>query len=57
MKVRWWVSFLDQREVRKAIRDRYANGKNVLNTFSYTGAFSVFAAVGGADENNECGSG
>lgn len=40
--------FLDQREVRKAIRDRYANGKNVLNTFSYTGAFSVFAALGGA---------
>jgi len=40
--------FLDQREVRKAIRDRYANGKHVLNTFSYTGAFSVFAALGGA---------
>ena len=40
--------FLDQREVRKAIRDRYAKGKTVLNTFSYTGAFSVFAAVGGA---------
>ena len=40
--------FLDQREVRKAIRNHYAKGKNVLNTFSYTGAFSVFAAVGGA---------
>lgn len=40
--------FLDQREVRKRIRDRYAKGKNVLNTFSYTGAFSVFAALGGA---------
>ncbi len=40
--------FLDQREVRKAIRDRYAAGKYVLNTFSYTGAFSVFAALGGA---------
>ena len=40
--------FLDQREVRKAIRDRYAKGKTVLNTFSYTGAFSVFAALGGA---------
>ncbi|KIL49588.1 class I SAM-dependent rRNA methyltransferase [Jeotgalibacillus soli] len=40
--------FLDQRDVRKAIRDRYAEGKNVLNTFSYTGAFSVFAALGGA---------
>ncbi|WP_210364254.1 class I SAM-dependent rRNA methyltransferase [Bacillus sp. REN3] len=40
--------FLDQRDVRKTIRDAYAEGKNVLNTFSYTGAFSVFAAVGGA---------
>lgn len=40
--------FLDQRDVRKTIRDRYAKGKNVLNTFSYTGAFSVFAAAGGA---------
>ncbi|MBG9453264.1 50S rRNA methyltransferase [Lysinibacillus sphaericus] len=40
--------FLDQREVRLAIRDRYAEGKNMLNTFSYTGAFSVAAALGGA---------
>jgi 23S rRNA (cytosine1962-C5)-methyltransferase len=40
--------FLDQREVRKTIRDKYAKGKTVLNTFSYTGAFSVFAALGGA---------
>lgn len=40
--------FLDQREVRKTIRDKYAKGKTVLNTFSYTGAFSVFAACGGA---------
>jgi 23S rRNA (cytosine1962-C5)-methyltransferase len=40
--------FLDQRDVRKKIRDAYADGKNVLNTFSYTGAFSVFAALGGA---------
>lgn len=40
--------FLDQREVRKTIRDKYAKGKNVLNTFSYTGAFSVAAALGGA---------
>ncbi|MFC3041709.1 class I SAM-dependent rRNA methyltransferase [Virgibacillus xinjiangensis] len=40
--------FLDQREVRKAIRDTYATGRNVLNTFSYTGAFSVAAALGGA---------
>jgi 23S rRNA (cytosine1962-C5)-methyltransferase len=40
--------FLDQREVRKTIRDKYASGSNMLNTFSYTGAFSVFAALGGA---------
>ncbi|MEC5425464.1 class I SAM-dependent rRNA methyltransferase [Virgibacillus sp. C22-A2] len=42
--------FLDQRNVRKAIRDKYAEGKNVLNTFSYTGAFSVAAALGGAEK-------
>ncbi|WP_461206304.1 class I SAM-dependent rRNA methyltransferase [Clostridium sp. DL1XJH146] len=40
--------FLDQREVRKAIRNRYSKNKRVLNTFSYTGAFSMFAAKGGA---------
>ncbi|WP_163971458.1 class I SAM-dependent rRNA methyltransferase [Oceanobacillus halotolerans] len=40
--------FLDQRDVRKAIRDRYAIDKNALNTFSYTGAFSVAAALGGS---------
>ena len=40
--------FLDQRDVRKRIRDKYAEGRTVLNTFSYTGAFSVFAALGGA---------
>ncbi|WP_102272962.1 class I SAM-dependent rRNA methyltransferase [Cytobacillus massiliigabonensis] len=40
--------FLDQRDVRKIIRDKYAEGKTVLNTFSYTGAFSVAAALGGA---------
>ncbi|WP_373001953.1 class I SAM-dependent rRNA methyltransferase [Sulfurimonas sp.] len=40
--------FLDQKDVRKTIRDTYAKGKTVLNTFSYTGAFSVFAALGGA---------
>ncbi|QAS54436.1 class I SAM-dependent rRNA methyltransferase [Halobacillus litoralis] len=42
--------FLDQRNVRKALRDRYSEGKTVLNTFSYTGAFSVSAALGGATE-------
>ncbi|WP_459499202.1 class I SAM-dependent rRNA methyltransferase [Bacillus sp. C1] len=40
--------FLDQRNVRKQIRDTYAKGRTVLNMFSYTGAFSVFAALGGA---------
>ena len=42
--------FLDQRDVRKTIRDKYAKGKTVLNTFSYTGAFSIFAALGGASK-------
>ena len=40
--------FLDQRDVRRTIRDKYAKGKTVLNTFSYTGAFSIFAALGGS---------
>ncbi len=40
--------FLDQRDVRRAIRDHYAKDMNMLNTFSYTGAFSVAAALGGA---------
>lgn len=40
--------FLDQRHVRKTIRDKYAAGRTVLNTFSYTGAFSAAAALGGA---------
>lgn len=40
--------FPDQRDVRRAIRDKYAKGKHVLNTFSYTGAFSVAAALGGS---------
>lgn len=40
--------FLDQRDVRKVIRDKYSDGRQVLNTFSYTGAFSVAAALGGA---------
>ncbi len=40
--------FLDQKDVRKTIRDKYAKGKSILNTFSYTGAFSVAAALGGS---------
>lgn len=42
--------FLDQRDVRKTLRDKYSKGKTVLNTFSYTGAFSIFAAAGGASK-------
>ncbi|HGH5486774.1 TPA: class I SAM-dependent rRNA methyltransferase [Staphylococcus pseudintermedius] len=37
--------FLDQKEVRKKIRDYYAKGRQLLNLFSYTGAFSVIAAT------------
>jgi len=40
--------FLDQKEVRKTIKEKYAKGKTLLNTFSYTGAFSVYGALGGA---------
>jgi 23S rRNA (cytosine1962-C5)-methyltransferase len=40
--------FLDQRDVRNALKCHYAKGKSVLNTFSYTGVFSVFALMGGA---------
>ena len=39
--------FLDQRENR-ALVERYARGKNVLNLFCYTGGFSVYALGGGA---------
>ena len=40
--------FLDQRDVRKAIREKYSKGADMLNMFSYTGAFSVNAALGAA---------
>jgi 23S rRNA (cytosine1962-C5)-methyltransferase len=33
--------FLDQKEVRKKLKDHYAEDKEILNVFSYTGAFSV----------------
>lgn len=39
--------FLDHRETRKWIGDQ-AKNKTVLNTFAYTGSFSVYAAAGGA---------
>lgn len=41
--------FIDQRENRKLIRD-ISKGKRVLNLFSYTGGFSVSAALGGATQ-------
>ena len=41
--------FLDQRENRQALR-RYAKGRRALNCFSYTGGFSLQAALGGARE-------
>ncbi|MCE5037755.1 class I SAM-dependent rRNA methyltransferase [Staphylococcus auricularis] len=36
--------FLDQKEVRKKLRDQFAADRDILNLFSYTGAFSVIAA-------------
>lgn len=39
--------FLDQRENRKLLSD-FSSGKNVLNTFCYTGGFSVYALKAGA---------
>ena len=38
--------FLDQRENRKSIGE-LAKGRSVLNVFSYSGAFSVYAFAGG----------
>ncbi|WEV44850.1 class I SAM-dependent rRNA methyltransferase [Streptococcaceae bacterium ESL0687] len=40
--------FLDQHEVRNQLVEGFAAGLDVLNTFSYTAAFSVAAAAGGA---------
>ena len=41
--------FLDQRDNRELVR-RIANGKSVLNLFSFNGGFSVAAGLGGASE-------
>ena len=41
--------FLDQRENRWLLGS-YAKGKRVLNTFCYTGGFSVYALLGGATQ-------
>ncbi len=39
--------FLDQRENRKLVGE-HSKGKRVLNCFSYTGGFSIYAALAGA---------
>ena len=39
--------FVDQRENRKLLAN-YSKGKHVLNTFCYTGGFSVYAGAAGA---------
>ena len=44
--------FLDQHEVRGSLVDGLAMGKSLLNMFSYTAAFSVAAAMGGASETS-----
>lgn len=40
--------FLDQREMRRAVFE-LSKGKRVLNCFSYTGGFSLYALKGGAE--------
>ena len=40
--------FLDQRENRRRV-EAFAGGREVLNVFSFTGGFSLYAARGGAD--------
>ncbi len=41
--------FVDQRDNR-ALVEKYARGRNVLNMFCYTGGFSVYAMRGGAEQ-------
>lgn len=41
--------FLDQRENRKLLAE-YTGGRKVLNTFCYTGGFSIYALASGASE-------
>lgn len=41
--------FLDQRDNRAEVRRLMAPGQRLLNTFAYTGAFSVAAALAGAE--------
>lgn len=55
--IRFWVNiqegqktgfFLDQRDKRHALK-KYVSGKKVLNCFSYTGGFSMYALAAGAE--------
>ena len=41
--------YLDQR-LNRGLIHKYAHGKNVLNCFSYTGAFTVYALRAGAEQ-------
>ncbi|HWP68424.1 MAG TPA: class I SAM-dependent methyltransferase, partial [Rectinemataceae bacterium] len=41
--------FLDHRQARSAVREA-SSGARVLNLFSYTGAFSIYAVSGGASQ-------
>ena len=41
--------FLDQRDNRALIR-RWSEGQRVLNLFGYTGGFSIYAGLGGANQ-------
>lgn len=44
--------FLDQRENRRMVGE-LAQGRDVLNVFSHAGAFSVYAATGGAKSSTD----
>jgi len=41
--------FIDQRDSRQLVK-QFSQDKKVLNTFSYTGGFSIYALAGGANE-------
>jgi 23S rRNA (cytosine1962-C5)-methyltransferase len=43
-------TFLDQRENRRMVRDLAAGRRQMLNCFSYTGGFSIAAALGGGPQ-------
>jgi 23S rRNA (cytosine1962-C5)-methyltransferase len=43
-------TFLDQRENRRMVRELAAGRRQMLNCFSYTGGFSIAAALGGGPQ-------